>query len=193
MKNSELPGRREMFKTVAAGLTGSLLMNQFAANPEKQLSAAEAKKTIKGNLKQSVSRWCYGKWSLEELCRNAAQIGYKGIDLVGPQDWPTLRKYGLTCAINAGSGAIRIDSGLNRKENHAAIAEALKKEIDLALDAGVPNVICFSGNRQGMSDEEGLDNCAAGAKMVAGYAEQKRDHGLPGAFEFQSGSQGLHV
>jgi hydroxypyruvate isomerase len=173
MKNQKLPGRREMFKTMTAGLTGGLMMNQFAANTDQKLSAAEVKALVKGNLKQSVSRWCYSKWSLEELCKNAAQIGYKGIDLVGPQDWPTLKKYGLTCAINAGSGPIRIDSGLNRKENHAAIAEALKNEIDLAVDAGVPNVICFSGNRQGMSDEEGLENCVSGAKLVAGHAEQK--------------------
>jgi hydroxypyruvate isomerase len=172
MNNPKMSGRREVLKTMAAGLTGGLMLNQFAANSETQMLATEGKIPVKGNLKQSVSRWCYSKWSLDELCKQASRIGYKGIDLVGPQDWPTLKKYGLTCSINAGSGPIRIESGLNRKENHAAIAAALKKDIDLAVEAGVPNVICFSGNRQGMSDEEGLENCAAGSKLVAGYAEK---------------------
>ncbi len=173
MENPKLPGRREMLKTMAAGVTGGLMLNQFAANSDRQLSAAEVSTPIKGNLKQSVSRWCFSKWSLDELCKNALRIGYKGIDLVGPQEWPTLKRYGLACSMNMSAGPIRIDSGLNRKENHATIAAALKKDIDLAADAGVPNVICFSGNRQGLSDEEGLENCVIGAKLVAGYAEQK--------------------
>jgi len=171
-KNQE-PARRTMLKGLAGGLTGGLMMSIMGENLQTTGWAAEAPSPIKGNLRQSVSRWCYGKWSMEELASRAAKIGYQGIDLVGPADWPTLKKHGLTCAVNAGSGPIRIESGLNRKENHAAIVEALKKELDLAAEAGVPNVICFSGNRQGMSDEEGLENCMLGAKQVAGYAEKK--------------------
>jgi hydroxypyruvate isomerase len=172
MNTIQAPGRRQALVTMAGGLTGGLVMNVLKGGEDNSMQAAETKPKIKGHLKQSISRWCFGKWSLDELCKQAARIGYQGLDLVGSQDWPTLKKYGLTCAVNSASGPVQINSGLNRRENHAAIVESLKKEIELAAAAGVPNVICFSGNRTGMSDEEGLQNCLVGVKQVAGYAEK---------------------
>ncbi len=173
MRTLSMNSRRKTLMAMAGGLAGGVAMNFFPGERDSALKAAEPSSQPKGNLKQSISRWCFGKWSLDELCRNAARIGYQGLDLVGPQDWPTLKKYGLTCAINTTAGPIQINRGFNRKENHPAIVDALKKEIDLAQAAGVPNVICFSGNRQGMPDDEGLLNCAEGVKQVAGYAEKK--------------------
>ena len=72
-----------------------------------------------------------------------------------------------------GSGAGPIEVGLNRKENHDRWVTNLRRHIELASEAGVPSVICFSGNRQGMSDEEGLENCVIGVKQVVGLAEKK--------------------
>jgi hydroxypyruvate isomerase len=110
--------------------------------------------------------------ALDELARESARIGIKSVELLTPEEWPVVKKYGLTCAM--GSGADQIHVGFNRKENHDSRVENLTKHIELAADAGIPNVICFSGNRNGMSDEEGLENCVIGLKRIVGLAE-KRD------------------
>jgi hydroxypyruvate isomerase len=136
-------------------------------------AGAETSPPARGRLKQSVSRWCFGKWSLDELCERAARIGYRGIDLVGPAEWATVKKHGLLCALGSLGGPVNIEKGLNRLEHQPAILDALETGIDQAAAAGVPNLVCFSGNRAGMSDEEGLANCAAGLAKIAPLAEQK--------------------
>jgi len=128
---------------------------------------------VRGRLKQSVSRWCFGKMTLDELCRHAARIGYKGIDLLEPKDWPVVRKHGLVCPLGSLGGPVTIEKGLNRVENHGPILDALAKGIDLAAEAQVPNLVCFSGNRAGMSDAEGLENCARALRQIAPQAEGK--------------------
>ncbi len=127
----------------------------------------------KSRLKQSVSRWCFGKMSLDELAGHAARIGYRGIDLLPPADWPVVRKHGLVCALGAMGGPVTIEKGLNRVEYHGAILDALHKGIDLAAEAEVPNIVCLSGNRAGMSDEEGIENCAKALRQIAPHAEKK--------------------
>jgi hydroxypyruvate isomerase len=122
-----------------------------------------------GRLKQSVARWCYSKMSLDDLCRNAARIGLKGVDLVNHEDWPTVQKYGLTPAMTPGAGTI--PDGWNRKENHARLQKQMQENIERAAAAKVPNVITFSGNRRGMPDEEAKENCIAGLNSVKKIAE----------------------
>ena len=122
-----------------------------------------------GRLKQSFARWCYAKIPLDDLCRQAAEIGCSGIDLIDSDDWPLARKYGLTPTITQGEG--KIPTGWNHKENHAALEKMLSILIAQAADAKVPNVITFSGNRAGMSDDEGKANCIEGLRRVVKYAE----------------------
>jgi hydroxypyruvate isomerase len=62
-------------------------------------AAGDAAPEVRGRLKQSVSRWCFGKMTLDELCGHAARIGYKGVDLLEPNDWPVVRKHGLVCDV----------------------------------------------------------------------------------------------
>jgi len=124
-----------------------------------------------GRIKQSVSKWCYGKMSTEDLCKEAVRIGLKGIDLVNDTDWPVIQKYGLVPAMTPGAGSIPV--AYNRKENHDKLDAEMRMNIDKASKAKVPNVITFSGNRKGMSDQEGLENCVIGLKRVAKYAEDK--------------------
>jgi hydroxypyruvate isomerase len=126
-----------------------------------------------GRLKQSVARWCYAKVPLDDLCRQAAEMGLAGVDLVDTPDWPTVRKYGLTPAMVQGKA--RIPVGWNRKENHEQQARDLQELIALAAEAKAPNVITFSGNRAGMSDDEGKQNCIDGLRRVKKFAE---DHGV---------------
>ena len=124
----------------------------------------------KGRIHQSACRWCYKDIPLDRLCAFAASIGMKGIDLLEPDEWETPRRYGLICTMgHAGGGTIA--NALNRPENHAAIESAFRVNIPLAAKAGVPNVITFSGNRRGMSDDEGARNTVAGLNRVKKIAE----------------------
>ncbi len=129
----------------------------------------------KGRLKQSVTKGVFNgrKMSLDDMCREAADLGIYGFDLIQPQDFPTVKKYGLapTMIPNPWGGTIK--DALNRKENHERIRGTIKQAIDLAAGGGCPNVITFSGNRNGMSDEEGADNCVLFLNSVKGYAEDK--------------------
>jgi hydroxypyruvate isomerase len=124
-----------------------------------------------GRLNQSVARWCFNKIPLDDLCREAARMGIKGIDLVGPNDWPTIRKYGLVPAITSGAGTI--PKAWNRLENHDKLEQDMRANLERAAAAGLPNVITFSGNRAGQADAEGLANCATGLNRVKKFAEEK--------------------
>ena len=141
----------------------------LAAQPS-QKPAARARAITKGRLKQSVSRWCYGGIELEALCREAAALGFHAIDLLDLQDWGVPAKFGLVCALGNGPGPIH--KGFNRLENHDELVHGTERLLPLAKAAGVPSVIVFSGNRAGLSDEEGVANCITGLKRVAGTAEK---------------------
>jgi hydroxypyruvate isomerase len=132
---------------------------------------AVAATTRKGRLKQSACRWCYKDIPIETLARGFADLGLKGMDLIEPEDWAVVKKYGLVPSMTTGAGTI--PDALNRKENHARIEQQFRETIPRAAAAGVPNVITFSGNRRGLSDAEGLDNCVIGLKRVAALAEDK--------------------
>jgi hydroxypyruvate isomerase len=124
----------------------------------------------KGRIKQSVSRWCYETIPLGDLCMAAAKIGLKAIDLLNPDEYEVPGRYGLVCSMGYAGGG-EIATGLNRTENHARIEEGFRKYIPLAAKAGVPNVVTFSGNRDGMSDAEGARNTIAGLNRVKKIAE----------------------
>jgi hydroxypyruvate isomerase len=128
---------------------------------------------LKGHINHSACRWCYGKISLDKLCQAAVAIGIKSIDLCGPKEWPTLAKYGLTSAMGNGAG-MGIAKGFNRPELHDKLVADYEKLIPLAAAAKIPNVICLSGNREGLDDEQGLKNCALGVKRLMKLAEQHK-------------------
>ncbi len=130
--------------------------------------------TGSGRLKQGVSYWTYQKWfTLDDLCKEAVRIGLKGIDLVTPDQYSVVQQHGLVPSMTSGSKPNTIPIGLNRLENHNAVLESLKNDITQAAAAKVPNVITFSGNRGGMPDGEGLENCAIALNKIKSYAEEK--------------------
>ena len=159
--------RRSIVKTALSGVT-------MAAVPSMSWLAQEAPIPRKGRIRQSVSRWCYEKIPLEELCASAAKIGLKGVDLLNPDEYGIPARHGLVCSMGYAGGG-EIASALNRVENHARIEGGVRKYIPLAAKAGVPNVITFSGNRAGMSNDEGAKNTIAGLNRVKKIAE---DHGI---------------
>ena len=133
----------------------------------------------KGRIKQGVTRGVFARnMSMEDCCRAAAQSGIKGFDLIGPQDWPTLKKYGLTPSMYPPGPGGTIPNALNRKENHERLEASMHAALDESAANGVPNVITFSGNRTGtdhiaMDDREGADNCVASLNKIKAHAEDK--------------------
>ena len=111
--------------------------------------------------------------AFEDSCREAARLGCKGYDLIGPAEWPMLKRYGLVPAIYPPGPGGTIPEALNRTENHARIEAALHAAIDEAAANGVPNIITFSGNRRGMDDRLGADNCVASLNRIKAHAEDK--------------------
>jgi hydroxypyruvate isomerase len=127
---------------------------------------------LKGNIQHSVCRWCFSDFTLEELCVAANEIGLKGIDLVGPKDWPTLKKYNLISTMCNGA-EIGLTKGWNDKQYHSTLVKSYTEHIELVANAGFRNLFTASGNRNGMDDETGLRNCVEGLKQVIGLAEKK--------------------
>ena len=147
---------------------------RFAQGDTAPLVAlSEAKGGVSGRLKQSISRWCYGAIPIDDLCETAKAIGYKSVELLDEKDWATPAKHGLVCAMANGFGTIPV--GFNRPDNHDKLVADAERMIPLAAAAGVPNIVCFSGNRAGMSDGEGIANCIAGFKRITPAAER---HGV---------------
>ena len=161
--------RRHLLGTMAAGG----LAAAAAGIPGRPLAAAEAEKpyTPKGRIKQSVCQWCYGKMPVEDLAKHSADIGLKSVELIGPDHWPAAKKHGLICAMVPSHP---IHPGLNNKKNHDFCLAKMHESIEKAAEAGFPNVICFSGNREGIPDDVGIDNCVLAIKKVVGFAEEKK-------------------
>jgi hydroxypyruvate isomerase len=150
--------RRDFLPALAA----SAALAQTSA-PERQ-----------GRLKQCVTQGVFGRgMSLEDACREAARAGCYGFDLIGPKDWPLLKKYGLIPTMYPPGPGGTIQNALNRTENHAALEKPMHAAIDEAAANGVPNIITFSGNRNGMADAEGADHCVEFLNRVKAHAEDK--------------------
>jgi hydroxypyruvate isomerase len=133
-------------------------------------AAPQGGKVVKnGRLKQSVCKWCYRDMSLEELSQHAAAMGIVSVELLTEEEWPAVKKHGLVCAV--GSGVNPIPDGLNVKDNHSKIEANFRRLLPIAKEHGVPNLICFSGNRRDVGDEEAWDNCALLLNKVKAQAE----------------------
>lgn len=179
-------------QTSAAGLNrreliyGSLGAVAAAGLATKAVVASD-KVVTKGRINQSVVFWCFNvsgdKWSLDETCGITAALGGKSVEIVPPEDWGTLKKHNLTCAIapNGMPGAPFV-KGFNNPKYHNEVITRTKKVIDACSDAGMPSVIAFTGFKyrdaedptsEVISQEEGMDNCVKGLKEIAPYAEKK--------------------
>ncbi|ALI98501.1 hydroxypyruvate isomerase family protein [Rufibacter tibetensis] len=153
--------------TAAFTTTGSL--SCFAQNEQKMGTVYQ----LKGNINHSVCRWCFNDLSVEELCVAAKGMGMKGIDLVGPKDWPVLKKHGLISTMCNGA-EISLTEGFNHPQYHATLVKNYSDMIPLVSKAGYTNLICFSGNRNGMDDETGLKNSVEGLKKLLPLAEKHK-------------------
>jgi hydroxypyruvate isomerase len=126
---------------------------------------------LKGNIRHSISQWCYGDIPLDVLSKACVQMGIESIELLQEKDWATVKSFGLKCAVGYATDW-GIPKGFNRIENHEKLVADFEKMIPMASAAGVPNLICFSGNREGLNDHEGLINCAKGLRKLMPLAEK---------------------
>ncbi|MCL2306342.1 MAG: TIM barrel protein [Planctomycetaceae bacterium] len=163
--------RRTLLKTAGTGVFAVPLVGQISSNSASaQENIAEYK--TKGNIKQSVSKWCFGRIPLEEFIPVCKKFGMVGIDLLDPDVWDTMLKHDMIVTMGNVPGNGGIPSGFNREKNHDKLVEVYEKWIPVAAEKKVPNLICFSGNREGLADEEGLEVCVKGLKRIAPIAEK---------------------
>jgi hydroxypyruvate isomerase len=160
--------RREALASLA-GLAALATLPRLRAASEKT-STPPMRPSAEG-FHHSVCKWCYHDIPLEDLARAGRELGLQSIELLDPAEWPVVQRHGLTCAM--ANGTTTIPRGFNRLEHHAEFVPSMIERIHACADAGLPNVICFSGNREGMPDEQGLENCAVGLKQIVGEADKR--------------------
>ncbi|WP_374951948.1 hydroxypyruvate isomerase family protein [Mucilaginibacter sp.] len=163
--------RRLAIKNMLAGTVAISAGGMLSSFTTDQQDTVDTK--LKGNINHAVCRWCFNDLSVEALCVAAKEMGIKGIDLVGPADWPTLKKHGLYSSMCNGA-EINLTDGFGDKQFHAQLFKNYSEMIPLVAAAGYKNLICFSGSRRGKTDEEGWNNCVEGLKPLMKIAEQHK-------------------
>jgi len=158
--------RRSLIAGIGAGAIAACGLPAAASAGETK----ELYRVKNGRVRQSVVMWCYNPMPPDELAGHAKELGLESVELVATEHWPTLKRLGLTCAIASSHGFAK---GFAQKEQHAECLAVLRQRIDDCAQAGVPNVITFSGFRRGLSDEEAMKNVEDGLKQIVPYAETK--------------------
>ena len=164
------PKRRDALKTLAAGALSVASAPLLSSFSNKDI--LNKKHPLKGNINHSVCQWTYNFLPLEDLCLAVKKIGFSAIDLIAPKDWPALQKHGIFCSMCYIGGKVSLTEGWNNKNFHASLINDYMETIPLVKKAGYKNLICFSGNRNGMDDETGLKNCVEGLKQILSLAEK---------------------
>lgn len=160
--------RRKAIQQLALG---SLAATNFSFITQ-QKGCKDEMTHLKGNINHSVCQWCYGFIPLEKLCQAVKEIGFSAIDLIGPKDWPMLQKYGIYSSMCYIDGQASLTNGFNDKKYHEGLVKSYLEVIPMMVKAGYKDVICFSGNRNGMDDETGLKNCVEGLQKIMPAAEK---------------------
>ncbi|MCL2711108.1 MAG: TIM barrel protein [Planctomycetaceae bacterium] len=184
--------RRSLLKSFAVGtaataLPGALLAQQGQGQGQRNRNANTADAIealeVKGDIRQSVSKWTFGSIPMDEFCKICKKIGMVAIDLVSENEWDIVNQNDMI--VSMGNGVDSIGFGFNRLQNHDRLVEGFTRLIPIAAEKKVPNLICFSGERRGMSDDEGLANCVVGLKRLMPVAER---HGVTLHMELLNGN-----
>ncbi len=159
--------RRTFIQAVPAGIVATAIVGPRIAQAAQ--SAQQVAISTTGGFRHSVCQWCYGSMDLADLTKQAKAMGIESIELLSEKQWEIVQANGLTCAV--ANGPTSITAGLNRIENHDAIVKRSEELLPKIQAAKIPNMIVFSGSRAGLSDEDGLKNCAIGLKRITPIAE----------------------
>jgi len=154
-------------------MVGSVALTSVGISLSQRVSAAEVAigDKLRGRIKHSVCRWCYSEVPFEDLCKVANEIGITSIELIGPDEWPIAKKHNLTCAMPNGAGK-GLEYGFNDLALHDELIKSYIDIIPKVAAAGLKQIICFSGNRRGLDDKQGIENCAIGLKRLMPIAEK---------------------
>lgn len=169
-KNDKLNSRRATLKKIVGGAAMVLVSSNYAKGSYLESSSDT---NYKRKINHSVCKWCYDKIPLDEFCKSVKEFGITSVELLGPKEWPVLKKHGLYCAMPNGA-EIGLDKGWSDKSFHEKLVSNYTEMIPLVSKSGYKNLITFSGNRNGMDDETGLKNCAEGIKKIMKSAEQNK-------------------
>ena len=154
-----------------AGAAAIAALPRSVRSEDAPVAPAPVPSAAPATFHHSVCKWCYPDIPLETLAAAAKGLGLQSIELLDPAEWPVVQKHGLTCAM--ANGTTTIPDGLNRLENHTRMVPSMIERVRACAEAGLPNVICFSGNRAGMPDEQGLENCAVALRQIVPEAEKR--------------------
>ncbi len=160
--------RKKALQQMIAGTVGATLLHPLQLLSE----GVKVQSSFKNNIHHSVCRWTYDFLQIEELCQLVKEIGFSAIDLIGPKEWHLLKKYGIHSSMCNGA-EISLTQGWNNTEYHSTLIKNYLEHIDLVATAKYQNLICFSGNKNGMDDETGLKNCVIGLQKILSLAEKK--------------------
>jgi hydroxypyruvate isomerase len=163
--------RRSVIKGILASTAALGIRASFSAYALENDLLKNLTGMLNGNINHSVARWCFNDFDIETLCIEVNKMGIKGIDLVGPKDWSMLKKYGLESAMCNGA-EINLVDGFNDPKFHEKLIQNYSEMIPLVAEAGYKNLICFSGNRRNITDEEGWNNCVLGLQKLIPLAEK---------------------
>lgn len=174
--------RRNVIKTAAVA-TSSLFLNTSCLATQDQSKLKDNSMSLKGTFKHSVSRWCYNSVPFTELCKEVQAMGMHSIELTGPEEWEEMKDYGLTCAIGWDKypEGVNLNNFFSNPDNHDGLETYYRNLIPKAVKAGVKNLICLSGQRQGRTDYQNLINCKKGIQRIIGLAE---DNGITISMEY---------
>lgn len=162
--------RRNFIGTSAAASVGFLATTAASANHSNPPKTDK----LKYNINHSVCYWCYNTIPFEEFLQELNKLDIRSIDLVDPEQFPLLKKYNIHASMCWGAGK-GIVEGWNNPAFHEELITDYERVIPLVAEAGYTNLICFSGNRNGMDDLVGLRNCAKGLRQLMPLAEK---HGV---------------
>ncbi len=146
-------------------------LSMAAVTPISSVDAMTNRTPVVGKFKHSVCRWCYDKIPLEALCDMAKGCGIHSVELLNEDEWDIVLSRGLEVALSNGS-SLGIPRGFNTIAHHEQLQKEISDLIPKAASKGIPQIIVFSGNRNGMDDEQALENCATGLKPLVKLAEQ---------------------
>jgi hydroxypyruvate isomerase len=158
--------RREAIKSAVKIAAGVQVLGMSAVSSCRAETASTPSK-----IQQSVSRWCFSQLSLSELTELCKNVGISSIELLNPDEYREVKKLGLECALANGS-ELGINKGFNNPDYHPRLLSDYERLIPMAAEAGVHQIICFSGNRAGISDESGIENCLSGLEKLMQIADK---------------------
>ncbi len=163
--------RRKAIKNLSLGISAIGIGNTVMAQSISESISDSFQYNLKGNINHAVCRWCYQNIPLEEFAKKSKDIGIKAIDLLRPEEWGIVTKHGLSCSLATDTFA-SITKGFNDPKHHSELQDKYQDLISKASNAGIEKVIVFSGNRNSISEEQGMENCATGLDVLVKHAEK---------------------